>query len=313
MFKFAASLVLCLASSAIAQPLFYTRVTVNAGAGGSGPFDQTVSQAQPTFVRGSATGVSGAFGIPNGGGYARTRPGNITLGGFANGSCSSVCVGELRDTLNFSSPAIPAGTFVSATIAIRVSGGISANSGSSAGTWNAQIGLDGAVFNIARTGSFYSPTFSTPGYVGDPLGVYTATVNFRFGQPVDLFIRLRGAAVSSNTTLGGAGASAFGSPLELQWLGFSNITANGQPVSNVSVTSLTGTNWLPDLTPPACDPIDFNNNDVFPEDQDVIDFFTVLAGGNCPLCNDIDFNNNTVFPEDQDVIDFFTVLAGGEC
>ncbi|HLP85670.1 MAG TPA: choice-of-anchor X domain-containing protein, partial [Phycisphaerales bacterium] len=60
-----------------------------------------------------------------------------------------------------------------------------------------------------------------------------------------------------------------------------------------------------------CDGIDFNNNQVFPEDQDVIDFFTVLAGGACATCNDIDFNNNQVFPEDQDVIDFFTVLAGG--
>ncbi|HLP83963.1 MAG TPA: hypothetical protein VK157_06395 [Phycisphaerales bacterium] len=63
----------------------------------------------------------------------------------------------------------------------------------------------------------------------------------------------------------------------------------------------------------ACDDIDFNNNDVFPEDQDVIDFFNVLAGADCPACNDIDFNNNGVFPEDQDVIDFFNVLAGGAC
>ncbi|HLP83349.1 MAG TPA: hypothetical protein VK157_03280 [Phycisphaerales bacterium] len=63
----------------------------------------------------------------------------------------------------------------------------------------------------------------------------------------------------------------------------------------------------------ACDDIDFNNNDVFPEDQDVVDFFNVLAGADCPTCNDIDFNNNGVFPEDQDVIDFFNVLAGGTC
>ena len=64
-----------------------------------------------------------------------------------------------------------------------------------------------------------------------------------------------------------------------------------------------------------CDTIDFNNNQVFPEDQDVIDYFSVLAGGECStfFCNDIDFNNNFVFPEDQDVIDFFNVLAGGEC
>ena len=67
------------------------------------------------------------------------------------------------------------------------------------------------------------------------------------------------------------------------------------------------------VLPRPCDSIDFNNNDVFPEDQDVIDFFTVLAGGECPACNDIDFNNNDVFPEDQDVVDFFNVLAGGDC
>ncbi len=62
-----------------------------------------------------------------------------------------------------------------------------------------------------------------------------------------------------------------------------------------------------------CDDIDFNNDEVFPDDQDVVDFFNVLAGGDCPACNDIDFNNNGVFPEDQDVLDFFNVLAGGNC
>jgi Immunoglobulin I-set domain len=70
------------------------------------------------------------------------------------------------------------------------------------------------------------------------------------------------------------------------------------------------------LSVSACDKIDFNNNGAFPEDQDVIDFFTVLSGGECSAgntCNDIDFNNNGAFPEDQDVIDFFNVLAGGSC
>ncbi len=67
------------------------------------------------------------------------------------------------------------------------------------------------------------------------------------------------------------------------------------------------------VVPQFCDSIDFNNNGVFPEDQDVVDFFGVLAGGECAGCNDIDFNNNGVFPEDQDVVDFFDVLAGGDC
>lgn len=64
-----------------------------------------------------------------------------------------------------------------------------------------------------------------------------------------------------------------------------------------------------------CGPIDFNGNTVYPEDADVIDFFTVLAGGDCPTgnCYSIDFNGNNVFPEDADVIAFFRVLAGGSC
>ncbi len=63
-----------------------------------------------------------------------------------------------------------------------------------------------------------------------------------------------------------------------------------------------------------CDSIDLNRNGVYPEDQDVIDFFTALAGGACgDACNpcDLDINNNNVYPEDQDVIDFFLLLAGG--
>ncbi|MFN7315798.1 MAG: hypothetical protein ACK5ZG_02450 [Phycisphaerae bacterium] len=86
--------------------------------------------------------------------------------------------------------------------------------------------------------------------------------------------------------------------------------ANDNLNLNVSLT----TGLVPfECSPTGCDDIDFNNNEVFPEDQDVVDFFNVLAGADCPLCNDIDFNNNGVFPEDQDVIDFFNVLAGGSC
>ena len=41
---------------------------------------------------------------------------------------------------------------------------------------------------------------------------------------------------------------------------------------------------------------------------------TITYDTNCAaVCNSIDFNNNGVFPEDQDVIDFFNVLAGGTC
>jgi hypothetical protein len=80
-------------------------------------------------------------------------------------------------------------------------------------------------------------------------------------------------------------------------------TLNGAPINNIVALSL----------PRVCDSIDFNRNGVFPEDADVIAFFSVLAGEACASCSDIDFNNNGVFPEEQDVLDLLTVLAGGAC
>ena len=71
-------------------------------------------------------------------------------------------------------------------------------------------------------------------------------------------------------------------------------------------TSLVGT---------GCGDIDFNNDGVWPDERDVIDFFDVYSGAPCPTlrCDTLDFNRNGVTPEDQDVIDFFNVLAGGTC
>jgi hypothetical protein len=68
----------------------------------------------------------------------------------------------------------------------------------------------------------------------------------------------------------------------------------------------------------ACDDIDFNNDALFPDDADLIDFLNVLAGGACstdptPGCNDIDFNNDGLFPDDSDLVTFLQVLAGQPC
>lgn len=86
-------------------------------------------------------------------------------------------------------------------------------------------------------------------------------------------------------------------------------------VDNVTVYVFGPSDTDNDYLPLACEcnDIDFNNNGVFPEDSDVIDFFAVLAGAECGECDEIDFNNNGIFPEDADVMAFFSVLAGGPC
>ncbi|MFN5946194.1 MAG: hypothetical protein ACK5ZG_12430 [Phycisphaerae bacterium] len=93
----------------------------------------------------------------------------------------------------------------------------------------------------------------------------------------------------------------------------------GQPDASDELLSVDGYSviggfWVGGTQTP-CSDIDFNNNGVFPEDQDVVDYFNVLAGGSCSTgdCDTIDFNGNGVFPEDQDVVDYFNVLAGGSC
>jgi glycosidase len=64
-----------------------------------------------------------------------------------------------------------------------------------------------------------------------------------------------------------------------------------------------------------CDSIDFNGDGIFPDNQDIVDFITVFAGGVCPTgtCNDIDFNNDAIFPDNTDLVNFIDVLAGGAC
>ncbi len=66
---------------------------------------------------------------------------------------------------------------------------------------------------------------------------------------------------------------------------------------------------------PNCNDIDFNNDQLFPDDSDLVAFLSVLAGASCPTasCDSIDFNNDGLFPDDNDLLSFLTVLAGGDC
>ncbi len=83
-------------------------------------------------------------------------------------------------------------------------------------------------------------------------------------------------------------------------------TTLGTPVTNIAAFGL-GIG--------GCGDIDFNNDGIAPDDGDLADFLSVLAGGPCSsgCCDSIDFNGNCIFPQDEDLIDFLRVLAGGPC
>ncbi len=65
----------------------------------------------------------------------------------------------------------------------------------------------------------------------------------------------------------------------------------------------------------ACQCIDFNNDTLFPDTQDIDDFITVFSGGTCSTgtCNDIDFNTDGLFPDTADIDAFLSVFSGGLC
>ncbi len=66
---------------------------------------------------------------------------------------------------------------------------------------------------------------------------------------------------------------------------------------------------------PLCDSVDFNNDSLFPDTQDIDDFLSVFSGGACSTgnCNDVDFNNDTLFPDTTDIDALLSVFSGGAC
>jgi hypothetical protein len=74
----------------------------------------------------------------------------------------------------------------------------------------------------------------------------------------------------------------------------------------------------PPAPPPVCDSLDFNNDGIFPDNQDLVDLISVFAGGPCstdpfPGCNDIDFNNDGIFPDNADITAYVIAFGGGPC
>jgi hypothetical protein len=65
-----------------------------------------------------------------------------------------------------------------------------------------------------------------------------------------------------------------------------------------------------------CDGLDFNNDGVFPDSQDITDLLSVFGGGPCsndPYCGDVDFNNDAVAPDGDDITRYLNVYGGGNC
>jgi hypothetical protein len=66
---------------------------------------------------------------------------------------------------------------------------------------------------------------------------------------------------------------------------------------------------------PPCGDLDFNNDGVTPDAEDISAMLSIFGGGSpsCPAYDSIDFNRDGVSPDIVDIEDFLRVYGGGSC
>ncbi|MFO0830473.1 MAG: hypothetical protein U0637_01395 [Phycisphaerales bacterium] len=96
--------------------------------------------------------------------------------------------------------------------------------------------------------------------------------------------------------------------------GFDSVEVTGTPRLVQASVSYTTTSVVVTFDH-VCRGVDFNNDTLFPDTQDIADFLTVFSGGVCSTgdCDPIDFNTDTIFPDTVDIEAFLSVFSGGPC
>jgi hypothetical protein len=178
-----------------------------------------------------------------------------------------------------------------------------------------------------------APAFSMvklvgPGTVPTFEATESAIVRVRPGEDVSLAVTVRDNTSGTrswrrNNIAISDGVQADGSIVEgatTDTLVVRNVAYTPQPqlyrlvvlASNTCTTQWLGTQFSVRVVR-ECDSVDFNNDGMFPDDADLVEFLAVMAGQSCEACNDIDFDNDGLYPNDEDLLAFLRVLAGGAC
>ena len=196
---------------------------------------------------------------------------------------------------------------------------------------------NGSTFNA----SFVNPPPSAPastlmmvvnGSTTPNMRIWFQTVPVEGGRTYDLTLRgctaVAGGPAVLQWQVDGAliGQSASLPSVTAQWVDVGAVwtapagaTSIALAVRNLNTASFPNDFYMDGLSMverAACDSIDFNNDGLFPDTQDIDDFLSVFAGGPCsndPNCGDIDFNNDGLFPDTLDIDSLLSVFAGGAC
>jgi hypothetical protein len=213
--------------------------------GGTGESDQIINAA------GSLTGEATGGFASSGAGFLMVNYGVIKMSGDAFGSLNTLARGIFADTIVITAPGIATGTFGTLDYSLSIAGSIEGIVGASGASWYLQSVFNGGAAAITATATDYSPELSAQSYVGDPFGVYSATVSFQYGVPTPIELELQGTAGASYETETDPGAAQFDLAHSLYWGGLTDLTAAGVPVDVFTVTSDSGTNYADSFVPSA--------------------------------------------------------------
>ena len=233
-----------------ALPVNTLQVFVSPSAsGGTGPYEKTIVQSGTLDDSGSATGGFSSSGSAT----AHVEWGVIKLSGESAGTLNASARGIFRDDLVFTAPGIATGTFGMLTYAVKVDGNLLADSlNLQSSSWRLQADLGGGAFDINRSAQLFNGnlTFGAPEYRGDAFGTYSAAVSFQFGIAAPLDVELFGLAQSAYNISGSSpGHASFDLGHSLYWGGISNVSVGGQPISNYSIASASGTDYSRSFAP----------------------------------------------------------------
>jgi len=223
------------------QGLLNTDPTESGGTG----FDQSLNAA------GSLTGFASGPFASQGAGFLMINYGVIKMSGDAFGDFDTLARGIFEDNIIITAPGIATGTAGTLTYSISVTGSIEGITGDSAASWSLQSEFNGGAAAIRASAAADSPELTPPGYVGDPFGVYSATVSFQYGVSIPIEVELDSNAHASYATGTDPGAAQFDLSHSLYWGGLTNLSAGGAPVGDFTVTSDSGANYANSFVPSA--------------------------------------------------------------
>lgn len=207
-----------------------------------------MSQSKTGFVGVGGSGDDGQG--DSGSALAEADYGSIKISGQFQGHGFAVANATFADNVTFTAPGVALGTFGTFNCKISVGGTLSATPSTPAvfddAAWTLSAKINEQNGNPLNNSTLTAgATLGPNGLTGNPFGVFTDSVTFEFGVPFLLLVSLDGGAEGS---MGGQSASADLSH-SLYWAGISGVTINGQPVTNFSVSSDSGTNWAQSFVP----------------------------------------------------------------